>query len=54
MILDFLKIIFIYIYVGCPGLRFGTQDLQSSLRPVGSSSWAEDRTQAPCIGSAES
>ena len=36
MILDFLKIIFIYIYVGCPGLRFGTQDLRSSLQLSGS------------------
>ena len=54
MILNFLKIIFICIYFGCPGLHFGTQDLQSSLQPVGSSSWTEDRTQAPCIGSAES
>ena len=39
------------ICLAVPGLRCGTQDLQSPLRHVGSSSLTRGRTQAPCIGS---
>ena len=43
-----------FIYLAVFDLSHGTQDLQSSLGPVGSSSLTMNQTQAPCFGSAES
>ena len=44
----------LFIYLPAPSLSCGMQDLLSSLRHVRSSSLTRDRTQARCIGSAES
>ena len=58
----FKKNIYLFIYLAAAGLSCGMRDLRCGVRDlqlqhVGSfscSMWDLDRTQAPCIGSAES